>query len=96
MTDSLDTVRAHVFVSGRVQGVGFRAFVDRQAQHHGLTGWVRNVMDGRVESEVQGGQEPIDGFLQDLNRGPTWSNVEQVTIDWIQPENHETSFEIIY
>ena len=53
-------------------------------------------MDGRVESEVQGGQEPIDGFLQDLNRGPTWSNVEQVTIDWIQPENHETSFEIIY
>ncbi len=96
MTDSHKTVRAQVFVSGLVQGVGFRAFACRQAQHHGLTGWVRNVVDGRVESEVQGDREAVDSYLQDLQRGPTWSSVEYVEINWMEPGRHESCFEIKY
>jgi len=94
MTDSHEIVRAHVFVSGRVQGVGYRAFVCQQAELHGLTGWVRNVVDGRVESEVQGDREAVDSFLQDLQRGPMWSIVEHVEIDWMEPGRHESCFEI--
>ncbi|MCH7616088.1 MAG: acylphosphatase [Nitrospinae bacterium] len=96
MTDSHEIVRAHVFVSGVVQGVGYRAFVCRQAEHHGLTGWVRNVVDGRVESEVQGNREAVDTYLRDLNRGPMWSSVEHVAIDWMEPGSHESRFEIKY
>ncbi len=96
MTDSHKTVRAQVFVSGLVQGVGYRAFVCRQAEHHGLTGWVRNVVDGRVESEVQGDREAVDSYLQDLQRGPTWSSVEHVEINWMEPGRHESCFEIKY
>lgn len=94
MTDSHEIVRAHVFVSGRVQGVGYRAFVCQQAELHGLTGWVRNVVDGRVESEVQGDREAVDNFHQDLQRGPTWSIIEHVEIDWINPWTNETGFSI--
>jgi acylphosphatase len=95
VTDSLKT-RAHLFVSGHVQGVGYRAFVGRQAELHGLTGWVKNVIDGRVESEAQGAKEAIESFVQDLNRGPNWSKVDQVTIEWLLPNESETNFEIIY
>ena len=96
MTDSHETVRAHVFVSGRVQGVGYRAFACRRAECHGVTGWVRNAVDGRVESEVQGDREAVDSFLRDLQRGPTWSSVEHVEIDWMEPGNQESGFEIKY
>jgi len=96
MTDSHETVRAHIFVSGHVQGVGYRAFACQQAKHHGLHGWVQNVMDGRVEAEVQGDREALDSFLQDLQRGPTWSSVEHVAIDWMELGKSERGFEIKY
>jgi len=96
MDDFDETVRAHVWVSGCVQGVGFRAFTCRQAEHHGLTGWVRNTADGRVESEVQGARKAVDNFLRDLERGPTVSKVEQVDVHWALPEKDETGFEIKY
>ncbi len=96
MTDAHETVRAHVLVGGRVQGVGFRAFACRQAKHHGLTGWVRNVVDGRVESEVQGVRPSVDDFLRDLERGPALSSVDHIQIDWVEPKCDETGFEVRY
>lgn len=96
MTDIQQTVRAHVFVNGRVQGVGFRAFVCRKAEQHGLSGWVRNVVDGRVETEAQGPRALIDKFLQDLERGPTFSNVTSVEVDWITLGEEDNGFEVKY
>lgn len=96
MTPLGETVRAHVFVSGRVQGVGFRAFACRQAEQHGLTGWVRNVIDGRVESEAQGQRRAVDEYLHDLERGPAWSSVDQVEVSWIEPIQHDSVFEVVY
>ena len=89
-------MRVHVFVTGRVQGVGFRAFVCRQAEQQGLTGWVRNVVDGRVESEVQGPRAVVSNFLRDVERGPTLSSVTQIEIDWVSPGQEDTIFEIKY
>ena len=96
MTDSHETVRVHVLVSGRVQGVGFRAFTSRQAHARGLAGWVRNLIDGRVEMEVQGSRFSIDRFLADMRRGPTLSSVEHVNLYWVEPGGGGTDFEVLY
>lgn len=89
-------VRVHVYVQGRVQGVGFRAFTVRQAQRHGVTGWVRNVQDGRVEVEAQAVREAVEGFLVDLERGPALSKVGEVSVEWIDPQDQESTFEVKY
>jgi acylphosphatase len=89
-------VRAHVFVRGRVQGVGFRAFTSHQAERHAVTGWVRNISDGRVEAEAQGLREAVEGFLIDVQRGPVLSNVGEVTVEWIEPQSQESTFEVRY
>ena len=96
MMDLHETVRAHVLVSGRVQGVGFRAFTSRRAHTHGLAGWVRNLIDGRVEMEVQGSRFSVDRFLEDLSRGPTLSGVEHVNLYWVEPGGGGTDFEVLY
>jgi len=96
MTDLDESVRAHVFVSGRVQGVGFRALTSRQAHAHGLAGWVRNLIDGRVEMEVQGSRFDIDLFLEDLQRGPSLSSVEHVDLYWVEPDGEGIGFEVLY
>ena len=61
-------VRKHILFYGRVQGVGFRFYAVQKARQLGLTGWVKNLMDGNVEMEVQGPQEKIDQLIQYLSR----------------------------
>lgn len=58
-----------MIVSGRVQGVGFRYSVQTKALEHGLLGWVKNKLDGTVEIEVEGDQESIDSFINDIKTG---------------------------
>jgi acylphosphatase len=66
------------FVSGRVQGVGFRYAARHRARELGLTGYVRNLPDGRVEALVQGDQAKIDAFAQWLQRGPPLAQVDDL------------------
>ena len=70
--------RVHVFVSGRVQGVGFRAFTQGEARRRTLAGWVRNLADGRVEAVVEGPSAEIDALLARLQRGPRAARVEKL------------------
>ncbi|HOM67061.1 MAG: Acylphosphatase [Chloroflexi bacterium ADurb.Bin120] len=70
--------RLHVHVEGMVQGVGFRYFVLRSAQKLGLTGWVRNRYDGRVEVMAEGTLTSLNRLLQELRRGPQSSEVWNV------------------
>lgn len=65
----------HCFVSGRVQGVFFRQSTQAQANLHGLTGWVKNLQDGRVEVMAFGNQEQLESFRQWLNTGPPTAQV---------------------
>lgn len=85
----------HVKVRGRVQGVGFRFFVQERADALGLAGWVRNSADGRtVELVAEGEVGSIEQLLADLNQGPTGSRVEQVDKQWIEPQGNLHRFEI--
>jgi len=69
---------AHVFVSGRVQGVGYRHWAAQQANGLGLKGWVRNLADGRVEAIVEGPGDKVAELLQLMERGPRAARVQKV------------------
>ena len=71
-------IRAHVFISGRVQGVGYRYFAQRSAAKHQVKGYVRNLEDGRVEAFAQGPDKAVEGFKHDLAAGPAYSRVTEV------------------
>ena len=72
--------RVHVYVSGRVQGVFFRAATQRAAEGFNLTGWVRNMNDSQVEAVFEGEDENVDKMLDWCHIGPPAARVENVTI----------------
>jgi len=69
-------------VHGRVQGVGFRAFVAQNANLFNLTGWVRNVGRDQVETHAEGTQENLERFLEKVKAGPSVSNVKECEVEW--------------
>lgn len=75
--------RLHAFVSGRVQGVGFRYFVMEAAQQRNLTGWVRNRFDDRVEVLAEGPFEAVNELLAQLWIGPRSAIINDVSFDWL-------------
>jgi acylphosphatase len=81
-------------VSGRVQGVGFRFFVKEAARQEGLSGWVRNLPDGRVEALAEGDPEALDRFEQHLRRGPASAWVARVLSEPLSPGGRGRDFEI--
>ncbi len=87
-------VRAHVFVVGRVQGVGFRAFAARSATRLHLVGGVRNLDDGRVELEVEGGKTVIEGLLRELKVGPPAAHVRTMAVEWSVATGRHSHFDI--
>jgi acylphosphatase len=74
--------RVHVFVSGRVQGVAYRYFVERRAADIPVTGWVRNLRDGRVEIMAEGEKADLESFLGFLRQGPRMANVDDLDVLW--------------
>ena len=83
---SPERVRAHLWISGTVQGVGFRFFAARAARRYGVSGYVRNVPDGRVEAVAEGDRRAVEGFIADLRRGPAGAVVRAVETQWEAPE----------
>lgn len=81
-----NVVRAHIWVKGHVQGVGFRAHVEYHARKIGrLTGWVRNVGDDTVEAVAEGERASVERLIQIMKDGPRASRVEDSKVDWEQP-----------
>ena len=74
------------FVSGRVQGVGFRYWTTGRARHLGLVGWVRNRRDGRVEVLAYGEKSALDTLAKELEKGPSGAQVEAVQEAPVTPE----------
>ncbi len=72
------TTARHARITGRVQGVAFRAWVQRQAQARGLTGWVRNEADGTVTALIQGPRDVVQDMLAALHGGPDRARVDRV------------------
>ena len=84
----------HYIVSGRVQGVGFRFFVERAARVEGLHGWVRNLDDGRVEAAAEGDIEALVRFERQLRLGPRAARVDDIATSICAPSGHDTGFTI--
>jgi acylphosphatase len=89
-------IRAHILISGRVQGVGYRAFAFDAATREGLSGGVRNLPDGRVELDVEGEGPRIERLVQSLKAGPPRSRVDGVQIAWQPAAGAFAGFEIWY
>ena len=71
---------SHLIIRGRVQGVGFRAYLRREAQRHNVVGWVRNRSDGSVEAVIQGTPEAIQAVVDWAHRGPPSARVTDVHV----------------
>jgi acylphosphatase len=88
-----EIVRVHIWVKGRVQGVGFRAHVEYAARKiGGITGWVRNVGYDTVETLAEGRRENIEQFIAMVKEGPRVSRVDEVKIDWETPNGEYNEF----
>jgi acylphosphatase len=84
----------HIVVSGMVQGVGFRYFIHHHARQLGLTGWVKNLPNGDVEIQAEGNREFVESLVTYARRGPRLAVVSNVCLEWKEPSNQFTSFEI--
>jgi acylphosphatase len=74
--------RAHVYVSGRVQGVLFRSETQDEARRQDVTGWVRNLADGRVEAVLEGEKDKVEALVEFCRRGPPGARVSKVDVTW--------------
>ena len=89
-------LRARLFVKGKVQGVGYRAFAARVASQQGLCGGVRNLDDGRVELEVEGPKDQILILIEDVKIGPPASRVADVEVEWSPATGRFSDFQVWY
>ncbi|MBI2113041.1 MAG: acylphosphatase [Candidatus Wildermuthbacteria bacterium] len=90
----MECVKASLIVSGRVQGVLFRDYAKAAAQKLSITGWVRNLLDGTVQIACEGDKKNIELFIQEVRKGPPFSKVEHISIEYQGYKGEWTSFEI--
>jgi acylphosphatase len=88
-------VRAHIYVSGRVQGVYYRKNARRNALSFGLTGWVRNLPDRRVEAVAEGERFRVEDFLGWCREGPSMAIVRDLEVSWERATGEFETFSII-
>ena len=91
-----DMIRYFGKAEGRVQGVGFRMYVQQNAMDLGITGWVRNMEDGTVDMELQGTQEQIERLEAIIRKGNYFIRVQAFSLEAIPVAADETSFKIRY
>ncbi len=89
-------VRAHVFVSGLVQGVFFRHETRRVANRHSVTGWVRNLRDRRVEAVFEGENKDVEDMIAFCHQGPHGAVVRKVEVIWEEPTGEFRDFQVRY
>ena len=96
LNDQTKFTRAHVFVSGRVQGVNFRWYTQRQAQELGLTGWVRNLWDGRVVAIFEGEETAVQQAVAWCYKGPSSARVDEVEVTYAPAGGEFKGFQITW
>lgn len=89
-------IRYFIIVEGRVQGVGFRYFVQSTALKYSITGTVRNMDNGMVEIEAQGAEEQLNKFISIIRRGNTFIRVDNLSLKRIDANPAETKFNVSY
>lgn len=89
-------VRAHIFVSGRVQGVFFRSEAKYEAEKRGVKGWIRNLRDCRVEAVLEGEEEAVKEIVEFCKRGPSGARIMHVDVTWGNYTGRFKVFEVRY
>lgn len=89
-------VRANIVISGRVQGVFFRAHTQKEAVLRGVTGWVRNLFDGRVEIMVEGEKAQVEHLIAAVKQGPPQAHVEDACVEWLEFAGEFEEFKITW
>jgi acylphosphatase len=92
----MSETRAHVFVSGKVQGVYYRASTRDAAQEKGVKGWVKNLDDGRVEAVFEGEEDAIKAMVEWCHKGSHRAEVEDVEVEWDEATREFDGFEVRY
>jgi len=87
-------VRAEIIVNGLVQGVGYRYYVIREAQKLGLKGFTQNLYTGEVLTVVEGAKAIVEEMIKKLKVGPIHAAVKTCKVDWQEPKNEFTDFEV--
>jgi len=87
-------VRAHLFITGRVQGVFFRASTQEEAQRHGLTGWAKNLHDGRVEAVFEGEEKNVTSMIAWCQNGPPHAVVKDISVTVEEYQGEYVDFEV--
>ena len=95
-TEKIVKVRAHVIVAGLVQGVFFRSETRRVANAQGVTGWIRNLPDDRVEAVLEGEEEYVKKVLDFCRKGPPAARVNNVDVSWERYSGSYDDFQIRY
>lgn len=85
----------HCIVSGKVQRVGYRDFVEQYAKEHNLFGWIQNTPKGEVEIVLQGITDELRDAIEALNKGPSLARIESVSVDWRTPKKLFDEFQVI-
>jgi acylphosphatase len=86
--------RAHVFYSGRVQGIGFRYTAQNIAENLGIYGWVKNLEDGRVEIVAESEEKNLKEFLDQISKGPLGRYIKDADVAWENPSKEFNDFGI--
>jgi acylphosphatase len=91
-----DQARARVVIGGRVQGVWFRGTTRQKARQRGLSGWVRNRSDGKVEAVFEGPRDGVQQVVNWCHRGPRLAQVESVEVEWSEATGEFNGFSVRY
>lgn len=90
-----ERAKAHIFAGGRVQGVYYRETCRKKAEQLGVTGWVQNLKDGRVEAVFEGEKENVQRMVNWAKRGPFFASVESFDVVWEDYKGEFKKFDII-
>lgn len=92
----MEQKRAHVFVSGKVQGVYYRATTREEAQERGVEGWVKNLEDGRVEAVFEGESDDVEDMVEWCHEGSSAARVDDIEVQWEDATGKFDGFGIRY
>ena len=92
----MEKIRAHIIISGRVQGVFFRDSMRIRAKKLGIGGWVKNLRTGQVEAVFEGDKDKVEEIIDWARKGPILAKVQDLQVEWQEYKGEFTDFEIKY
>ncbi len=93
-SEQVEKIRAHILVSGKVQGVFYRENTRKRAEKLRVTGWVKNLKNGRVEAIFEGGKDNVENMVNWARKGPIWAKIEALDVIWEDYRGEFNGFDI--